>query len=111
MTKAQEKALDVLLSKHYKGKRCEICKKPANHSHHLIRRGDKYFRWLPKNLMPVCVKCHSLIHSGSIGLPEHISKNRDELFQDKTILKQWVVENGLGEDEVFEYFKDLLKKC
>jgi len=45
--------------------RCALCNKPAQVCHHFIHQGrSNYLRCDEKNLIPLCVKHHYLLHNG-----------------------------------------------
>lgn len=73
-SKALVKELDKLVQQLSHGKGCYFCTMPAIYTHHIIRRDDDLLRHDPINLLPVCDKCHGLIHNGSLNefryLPE-----------------------------------------
>jgi len=45
--------------------KCVFCNQPAITCHHFIRQSrSNYLRCNPKNLIPICQKCHARIHLG-----------------------------------------------
>lgn len=45
--------------------RCTFCNQPASTCHHLIRQSrSNYLRCDPRNLIPICQKCHYTFHNG-----------------------------------------------
>lgn len=54
---------DRLLQEVYTKGNCEVCGEPAQCVHHVIYKSQSNFlRYNPKNLVPICNKCHSLLH-------------------------------------------------
>ncbi len=48
---------------------CEFCKERASTCHHYIHQSrSNYLRCDPKNLIPVCMKHHYLMHNGYEGV-------------------------------------------
>src|SRR5262245_19075075 len=71
-----ERAAREIVRARDKGK-CRIpgCRERALHLHHIVYRSkSKRLRWDPRNLVSLCVLCHSLVHGGAI----HITVNADE---------------------------------
>jgi len=92
---------DRLLQDFYRTKRldCEVCGKGANLVHHFIEKSkSSYLRYEPKNLIPLCFRCHSRHHlSGDpqviITIVEKQGKRWWNWLQKKRgIKKKWTLE-------------------
>lgn len=55
-------ATEIKLKEH---PHCVFCVSTASTCHHLIRQSrSNYLRCDPRNLIPICQKCHHLFHNG-----------------------------------------------
>lgn len=80
-----ERKLDKAVSKIFKTRKCYYCHCKPSEPHHLVRRGNKLYRWSVENCIPVCRCCHRKIHDGILpeppvpfeqrGLREYLTKN------------------------------------
>jgi len=71
-----ERACREIVRSRDKG-RCRIpgCSEKSDHLHHIVYRSkSKAMRWLPENLVSLCLDHHRLEHAGII----HISGNADQ---------------------------------
>jgi len=85
--------------------RCVFCGKPAITCHHLIRQSrSNYLRCDPRNLIPICPKCHHLFHNG--GYAELMTLQLVKLYG-----KEWhegLLRDGRKTiDDTMKYWKEL----
>ena len=80
--KSIEKQLDKLVQEFSHGKKCKICGKPAEATHHLIGRSNKMTRYDLINLMPVCLECHRQIHDGKINQWDYVEDMRQDYLME-----------------------------
>ena len=80
--KAIEKQLDKILQAASYGKRCAVCKKPADCYHHIIGRANPMTRYDPINLLPVCYDCHRDIHDGKVNDWDYVPAEIQELLRE-----------------------------
>ena len=76
------KELDRLIQELSHYERCAICGKPAQCTHHIIRRDDMMARYDLTNLLFVCQHCHDEIHNGHIDEYRYLSKQRKEFLNE-----------------------------
>lgn len=60
-----KKKLDRMLQQKYtaKNRSCLVCGSPVSCMHHYIRKSQSlYLRYDPRNLIPICSKCHTKLH-------------------------------------------------
>lgn len=96
-----QKKLDSLYPKLAYNQRCRGCGKQAQEIHHIIRRDNLLLRWDYKNLLPLCRKCHSDIHSkGKWNHGLELSPFKEYLEERRyKILSEYLLENNLSEED------------
>lgn len=100
------KKCDRLFQQLSNGKQCIYCGKPAECSHHVIRRSRKLTRWLPDNGQPVCLTDHQKIHDGLIKekpVPDRVKKLAQMDY------KNFLMINRMSEKEFMKYIEYKLK--
>ena len=95
------KTLDALYPKLAYNQRCKGCGRQAQEIHHIIRRDNLLLRWDYKNLLPLCRKCHSDIHSkGKWHHGLDLSPYSQYLEERKyKLLSDFLLENDLSESD------------
>ena len=76
--------------------------RPADHIHHIERRGNKMLRFEPLNLIPLCAECHQKIHDGKMTEP--ISEQHREWLQKMANkdFKGMLIAKGMTKAEYYE---------
>ena len=111
------KDLDRLVQQLCVGKRCAICKGQATEIHHIIGRANKFLRYDPNNLLPVCHSCHCKIHDKGLDPFEYISPERAGILKrlkNKSYRDILTFELQMSEEEFLRecrnYIKELLSQ-
>ena len=104
------KELDRLVQQLSNKKRCAICGRPAQCTHHIIRRDDAMARYDRTNLMFVCQHCHDEIHNGHIDEYKYIPKIQKEFLNEikKISYKDFLI--FVAQQTETEYLKSVKKK-
>lgn len=106
--------LDNLYPKLSINKKCANpnCNNIATAQHHVIPRANMLLRYDVQNLIPLCAKCHAEIHDKGMynrGMDFLTEDRKNYLLSMKNkIFKDFILENGLTEDEFFESQKRIL---
>lgn len=101
-----EKELDRLFQEYSKGKRCKYCKRPAECIHHIIEKSRSFLlRWDLQNAMPVCIRCHNLIHTGKIKTEKNTYLKNNE----NKSLKEYLLNKGITKKEYMQNKKKELR--
>lgn len=91
--------------------RCRICGQEAGVVHHFIRKSRSFIlRYNPDNLIPLCAKCHSLIHcfgQESIMTGILIGKQGQEWFDKLLKIKQQPIQSSI---RTKKYLEEKLKE-
>ena len=110
--KSIERQLDRLVQSMCENQYCRICGGKATAIHHIIGRSNKLFRYDIINLLPVCDKCHRLIHDKGLDafvyVPLEVEVYLKEHKNDS--YKNYLLENGMTEDDFLEECKIDLKR-
>ena len=85
--------------------KCLACGDPAEVLHHFIQKSQSlYLRWRPRNLVPLCSKCHCRHHiSGDPNIVNQIIMNKGLKWFD------WIqCHRNIKADTSLTYLKELL---
>lgn len=108
--KAIKKELDRLVQEASRGKRCRICGKNAEATHHILPRSNKITRYDLCNLMFICCDCHRMIHDGKLNQWLYIDDLRKDYLREvnKMNYKDFLLFVAQMTDD--EYLRDCRKR-
>lgn len=108
-----ERYLDGLFSKAVCAKAHGVCAKcggRGSQAHHIIKRRFKVLRWDVNNGVWLCPACHEWIHNTVRGLTWQLDYvNMDYLSEHQMNLKDYLMQEGISNDEFRLQCKDCLK--
>lgn len=92
--------------------RCKVCNTVGPvEVHHIIRRRHRMTRHDPHNGIPVCVKCHKMMHTkeGEKWLVENWPWYDDLCKKENIMIKDYLFENRISQRELEEREMKALK--